>query len=183
MLNRRRELSPAYVEQVSKAICKALLDFPPLLKARATVLYSSFDGEVSLHELMDTLLSRNRNVLFPQFNTSEKRYDLVSVSKDGGMKPGRYGIAEPVSGVAVCETDLSAADTAWIVPGVAFDMTGNRLGRGGGIYDRFLKHTNGLKIGVAYDWQILESIPAEAHDVTVDLLLSEHRILNFNIER
>ena len=62
-----------------------------------------------------------------------------------------------------------------IVPGVAFDPTGNRMGRGRGFYDRLLKSTpNAIKVGVAYDFQMLDTLPVEPHDVKMDLIITEH---------
>jgi 5-formyltetrahydrofolate cyclo-ligase len=62
-----------------------------------------------------------------------------------------------------------------VVPGVAFDPTGNRMGRGRGFYDRLLKSTpNAMKVGVAYDFQLLDKIPVEPHDVPMDSVITEH---------
>jgi len=62
-----------------------------------------------------------------------------------------------------------------VVPAVAFDLQGHRLGYGKGYYDRFLKKTKAVKVGVAYDFQIVEKLPAEQHDIPVDLIITPAR--------
>jgi 5-formyltetrahydrofolate cyclo-ligase len=83
----------------------------------------------------------------------------------------QFGIGEPTGPIW---TDLDAIQII-IVPGVAFDRSGNRMGRGRGFYDRMLKSTVGaLKIGIAYDFQMLDEIPVEPHDVKMDRIITEH---------
>jgi 5-formyltetrahydrofolate cyclo-ligase len=70
-------------------------------------------------------------------------------------------------------------DAVWFVPGLGFDNRGNRLGRGGGYYDRFLHRQSGFFVAVAYDWQLLDSIPYEAHDAKIDALVTDKDQLIF----
>lgn len=88
------------------------------------------------------------------------------------MEPGSFGIAEP-TGEDI--TDLSIIDIV-IVPGVGFDPKGNRLGRGKGFYDKLLKKIDAPFIGVAYDCQIADNIPALPHDVPMSLIISKSNI-------
>jgi 5-formyltetrahydrofolate cyclo-ligase len=73
--------------------------------------------------------------------------------------------------------DLSSAVDAFIIPGLAFDGSGNRLGRGGGFYDRMLANYNGYKIAIGYDFQIVGEVPRQDHDVIMDLIITEKRII------
>jgi 5-formyltetrahydrofolate cyclo-ligase len=66
-----------------------------------------------------------------------------------------------------------------IVPGVAFDLAGRRIGRGGGFYDRLLPQYRAVRAGICFDFQCLETIPAEEHDIQMDLLVTERQILKF----
>jgi 5-formyltetrahydrofolate cyclo-ligase len=85
---------------------------------------------------------------------------------------GKFGVSEPL---AECEPiPLDRFDLV-LVPGVAFDVGGNRLGRGRGFYDRILAAASGVKCGVAYDFQLLDKIPAEAHDARVNFIFTPRR--------
>ena len=88
---------------------------------------------------------------------------------------GQFGILEPKPGIS----QLAARDPidVALVPGLAFDETGNRLGRGMGYFDRLLPGIGGTKIALAYDFQILKGIPAEAHDACVDFIVTEIRVV------
>ena len=87
------------------------------------------------------------------------------------MRKGKFGILEPTSKVSLVDPDLV------VVPGLAFDLHLHRLGYGKGYYDRFLKSTSSYKIGICFDFQIVEKIPNESHDQKMDEVISEKRIL------
>ena len=76
---------------------------------------------------------------------------------------------------ATCEEIPLNKFDLMLVPGVAFDLSGNRLGRGQGFYDRILAEASGIKCGVAHDFQLLEKIPAEPHDAKVDFIFTPSR--------
>jgi 5-formyltetrahydrofolate cyclo-ligase len=91
---------------------------------------------------------------------------------------GRFGIREPRKELPCAPAHLLAdRDLAWIVPGVAFDETGGRLGRGRGYYDRMLRDVLGIKVGVGYDWQVVPCLPSSSHDVRMDVIVTNSRIL------
>lgn len=90
------------------------------------------------------------------------------------MRQGAFGIYEP-GGDTVC--DISQMDVV-IVPGVAFDRRGNRVGRGRGYYDRLLSGCQAIKIGICYDFQLLERITADSHDVTMDYIVTDDEIID-----
>jgi 5-formyltetrahydrofolate cyclo-ligase len=87
---------------------------------------------------------------------------------------GKFGVSEPVPECGA--VPLNRFDLV-LVPGMAFDLSGNRLGRGKGFYDRILSETSGVKCGVAYDFQLLETIPTEAHDARVNFIFTPSRAL------
>ena len=94
------------------------------------------------------------------------------------MKQGAFGIWEPADDTAVDPSLLE-----WIVvPGVAFDRRMNRLGRGKGYYDRLLRQTPARKIGICYGLQLVDEIPAEPHDIQMDLIITENDIIYKNNE-
>ena len=95
------------------------------------------------------------------------------------VRPGLYGILEPLSDLPALSPALWAApNTVWLVPGMAFDLSGNRLGRGQGYYDRLLKAPPGRKIGIAFHWQIVDELPIAPGDVKMDLIVTDVELPN-----
>lgn len=113
-------------------------------------------------------------VLLPRYSQRLGAYEMVPVP-DGcaDTQIGAYGIREPLPGmVAASREETCNESVVWLVPGLAFDKTGNRLGRGGGFYDRLLLGVRGIKIGVAYPWQLVDLLPTEPHDMPVDIVVT-----------
>ena len=94
------------------------------------------------------------------------------------FRSGRFGIREPRPDNGPVEPGAAAGeDVVWLVPGLGFDRSGRRLGRGRGYYDRLLRGVRGLTIGVAFDWQIVPEIPAGALDARMDMLVTETALI------
>ena len=133
-------------------------------------VYLSTNQEVSTDSLIDNLIRSGTSVLVPRIINKTK---MVAVAFPGwdNLRPGALGIPSPPD------------DTPWqhqidlaVVPGLGFSMTGERLGHGAGYYDRWLEeYPKIVKIGVAFDYQIVACVPAEAHDVRMDFMLTETR--------
>ena len=137
---------------------------PRFFQAYTILLYSALPDEVQTQSLLDELTEAGKTVLLPKVVSSEdmelRRYTGVS-----SLQPGAYGIMEPVGARF---TDYAAIDVA-VVPGMAFDTQGHRLGRGKGYYDRFLAKLPGVyKIGLCFSWQLVDEVPSEANDITMD---------------
>ena len=91
---------------------------------------------------------------------------------------GHYGILEPRGELAGLRPPYDGdRRMMWLIPGLGFDMKGHRLGRGGGYYDRLLSGATGMKTGVGYDCQIFDAIPCEPHDIGVDYVVTETRVV------
>lgn len=137
-------------------------------RARTVLMYWSMDDEVQTHRFVERWY-RDKVVLLPCVDGDDLR--LRQYTGPECLVAGeQFGIGEPTGPewTALDEVELI------VVPGVAFDRTGNRMGRGRGFYDRLLKSTpNAVKIGVAYEFQMLEEIPVESHDVKMDIVISE----------
>ena len=131
-------------------------------------------GGVSLQTLFSGCWKLDKRTCIPVFNEETKHYEMAEIIEDTPCRIGHYGIREPLSPafVAMNEIDLVA------VPGVAFDPNGNRLGRGGGYYDRLLEGFCGHATGIAFDFQLLPRVPADAHDQPVGCIVTETKILN-----
>lgn len=172
---KRQALSEAFKQTTSATIAERL-SRSALFKDAATVaLYMYFGGEVRLDELFPICWAAGKRTCIPVYNERLKQYDMAVITEHTEFREGHYGIREPVSPtlIAMQDIDLMA------VPGVAFDDKGNRLGRGGGFYDRMLSGFEGARIAVAFNFQIYDQIPTEPHDLPMDGLISETATFTF----
>lgn len=157
----------------SRVIFDKLLALPVFQKSETIVFYASFKGEVDTFAMMERAIELNKRVALPVVEKETKKILPVRVGSIKELKPGAYGIPEPQITIdgAVSLTDIDLV----VVPGVAFDRSKNRLGRGAGFYDRFLSAlpVSTPTIGLAYDFQIVDALPGlESHDRPVSLVLT-----------
>ena len=154
----------------SEAVMRRVEALPEFEKARVVLLYWSMADEVQTHEFVNRWYDK-KVLLLPCVEGD----DLLLRQYTGPeclVAGEQFGIGEPAATLPVF-TELERVEMI-VVPGVAFDRTGNRMGRGRGFYDRLLKSTpNAVKVGVAYDFQMIESVPVEPHDVKMDRVISE----------
>ena len=143
---------------------------PQLQSAHTILFFAPLPDELDVWPLLEKLLPSKRVCALPAFDSAAECYVARRVRNlETHIATGKFGISEPL---AECEhVPWDRFDLA-LVPGMAFDMTGNRLGRGRGFYDRILAAASGIKCGVAYDFQLLERIPAEAHDARVNFIFT-----------
>jgi 5-formyltetrahydrofolate cyclo-ligase len=170
----RENLSPKEIRELSAAVIDRLKKCKYFQNAKSVMFYFPVKGEVDLLPLMEELLKdKTKKVLLPKI-TQEDELVAVEVSDMEVLRPGKYGIPEPLGGKIVKPEKIDLV----IVPGVAFDEKCNRLGMGKGYYDRFLPRVKGKKVGVAYDFQIIPSFefPKEAHDEPVDAVITPTRV-------
>jgi len=146
----------------------ARLEEEPVFKASQTILlYFSLTDEVFTHEFIEKW-SRSKTILLPVIK--DDVLELCVYSDSGDLSPGAFDIQEP-SGEAF--TDYDSIDLA-IVPGMAFDKSGNRLGRGKGYYDKLLPQIKAHKIGICFPFQITHEVPTEPFDIPMDKIISAH---------
>jgi 5-formyltetrahydrofolate cyclo-ligase len=154
----------------SIAIAERLLALPELAETRTVLLHAALRDEVDLAAVIGPLLARGVRTLFPRVRGTE--LELVAAADLRTLQLGYRGIMEPV-GPAIDPTVIDAA----IVPGVAFDPQGGRLGQGGGHYDRLLPRLppDAVRIGVCFACQVVPAVPREPHDVPMHLVVHERR--------
>jgi 5-formyltetrahydrofolate cyclo-ligase len=167
-------LTEAEVCARSAAVWERLSVLPEFARATRLLIYVSKGTEVDTHGLIQQLLAMGRQVYAPGFEAVKKKYVACALNDfHSDLTMGRFGILEPKP-EAIQPPARDPIDAA-LVPGLAFDETGNRLGRGMGYFDRLLQEVRGAKIALAYDFQILSEVPAEAHDARVDFIMTETR--------
>ena len=154
-----------------------VLELPEVAAANSVALYVSISDEPSTGTLRESLSYRDVEVLLPILREDNG----LDWGRDrGALEVGRHGLLHP-SGPVI---DLADADVV-IVPAVAVDAMGRRLGRGGGSYDRALAHyrsarPDGLVVALTFDGALVEELPPEAHDQAVDALVTEQRTVRFS---
>ena len=141
--------------------------------AHTILFFAPLPDELDIWPMLEMSLARGSNCALPFFDAEKNTYGaklLKNLATDIGI--GRFGVREPA---ATCDQIALTKFDLVLVPGMAFDLQGNRLGRGQGCYDRLLAKTSGITCGVAYDFQLLENIPAETHDAKVNFIFTPSR--------
>ncbi len=137
--------------------------------ARSILFYAPLADELDLWPLLAEALGADKVVALPRFNTTTGGYVVCRIQNaPAEIATGRYGIREPMES---CSPATGPFDLI-LVPGVAFDVSGGRVGRGAGFYDRLLSRITGPRCGVAFDEQIVDTVPSESHDLTMDYILT-----------
>jgi 5-formyltetrahydrofolate cyclo-ligase len=161
----------------SRLIQARVLQFSPYLLSHSVALYSSIQNEVETGTIRDHALGAGKNVFFPRFG-SQDLLELIKIESATELKLGRLGILEPTGERRLAGRDRE--DLVVFVPGIAFDLRGNRLGRGKGWYDRLITRDLGgaTLVALAYDFQIVEAVPAEEWDQKVHYVITERSIVD-----
>ena len=160
----KRQFTPQQLEELSLPIINRLR--PMLAEAQTIMAYYSLPDEVCTHSLIDHLVDEDRTVLLPKV-TGPDSMEVRRYTSCSDLHEGAFHILEPVGELF---TDYSSIDIV-LVPGMAFDAAGHRLGRGRGYYDRFLHSCSARTIGVCFDFQKVEEVPSDVHDIAVDVVI------------
>ncbi|MBQ6594773.1 MAG: 5-formyltetrahydrofolate cyclo-ligase [Clostridia bacterium] len=165
---RKRALTSLQIERASARLTRRFLATDAYRSCRTLFGYCSYNQEVRTEPILLQALKDEKTLALPRIFGRELRFLIVEDLKD--LRPNRMGIPEP------CETAAEASDEHALIlmPGLAFDPSGRRLGYGGGYYDRYLaRHTGHTLIALCYDFQLLDGLDGAPHDVPVDMVISE----------
>jgi 5-formyltetrahydrofolate cyclo-ligase len=176
ILSARASLSAAEREQRSSAASRHLLALEPLAACRTILLFYPYKDEIDTRPFMAAAIRRGQEIWLPLTDPAERRLTPYVYGGEKALRQGAYGIWEPDP--TVCrQADIAKLD-AVVLPGVAFDGCGGRLGYGGGYYDRFLERCGQrpLLVGYAFATQVVERVPTEPHDVPIDYLVTDDGI-------
>lgn len=176
MLLERRSLSPAAIAAESALIAKKLLAWQPYAAVGTVLAFAAMPDEPQTAFIMQDALQQGKKLCLPRIDGSYGSMAAAEVHSLAELVEGKYGILAPPPEKAVIDPGCIELI---IVPGVAFTLTGQRLGLGAGFYDRFLAQAGqAVRIGLALQCQIAASIPCEDHDYLVDHLATHAGIIN-----
>ena len=172
ILKQRRALSDSEVHDRSLLICDNIYRSRVYEKAKDVCLYMPINNEVDVALMLDQVLDDGKRAWLPK--VIEDEMDFFAYDRDTPLTIGAYGITEPDTD-EILEPD---ENTLIIMPGAVFSHDRDRIGYGGGYYDKYLdKHREVMTVAACYDLQIVDSIPAEMHDIKPQALVSEKRII------
>ena len=176
----RVQLSKQDVLNKSKKIVKRLSELEEFKNSNTVLFYVSYNNEVFTHDLIEESLKIGKNVIVPKSDKENRNLILSKLESWDDLEKGAYDILEPkedkISEISKNEIDMI------IVPGVGFDEHGCRIGHGLGYYDELLRDsTNAIHIGLAFEIQIVDVIPIEEHDMPVDMIITEERLIDCRV--
>jgi len=184
----RRGLSPAEQKQAAHSLCRQLVTSPLFLRSQRIACYFANDGEIDLQPVINRIWRMGKECYLPILGgLAHNRLDFVRYLRGEALLANRYNILEPEArhqSVPPWAIDLV------LLPLVAFDIYGNRLGMGGGYYDRTLSYLRWRRwwrtpclIGVAHDFQQIETLPSEAWDIPLNGVVTESGVMLFAIKK
>lgn len=173
ILRQRRHLPLAEAVALGTQAQQRLIASGFFAAARSVALYSPIRNEVATDVLFAAAVAAGKQVFFPRVRAAE--LEFAAVDRISALQPGSFGIHEPGPAAAVA----GAIDLV-VVPGVAFDRRGHRLGYGRGFYDRYLAAAGATmdKVGLCYRFQLLDRLPDDQHDQELDWLVTEDAVIS-----
>lgn len=172
MLKTRNSLSKEMLYKMSEIIQTRVLNMNEFINAKTVAAYHPVGSEVGTLKILSSVLQLNKRLTLPRVEGETKMIfaEVKDLQKD--LKVGQYKIMEPKNHCSkINKLDLV------LVPGIAWDKYGHRLGYGKGYYDRYLVNLQTKSVGLAYDFQVLENIPHGKNDFRVNLIVTEKRII------
>jgi 5-formyltetrahydrofolate cyclo-ligase len=173
------EISPEARTEKSRLICTAILGSEEYRRAAVVMLFLSMSREVDTTAIIKDAFQCGKTVAVPKLIEPRQMIPVEIRSLETGFRIDKMGLRNPVMGDLVPCEDIDLA----IVPGLAFDRQGNRLGRGAAYYDRFLAEPGmrAMKWAAAFSEQIVDAVPHHAMDIPMDALVCEQGILKFKL--
>lgn len=156
----------------SNAVNEKLFNMTCWKEAKSVFTFVSYNNEIDTYSIMKQALAEKKRLFVPKVDGQDMFFfEITDIEKD--LKPGAYGIMEPNT----LGQDISRAGLM-IVPGLAFDNNKNRLGYGGGFYDRYLSFPNiHVTVAIGFDFQIIDEVPCEATDIKMDYIVTPNNTI------
>lgn len=172
MRQKRREVSVDETKTAGESICRQIFSLDFMRDTKTVMTFCSSFKEPDTSGIFRILKEQGKRIVVPISNTDNFTIIPSYVSPDLSFTAGAYGIKEPT---VTSEARVEDIDVA-IIPGIAFTPSGGRLGFGKGYYDKFLSEFKGIKIGICYEFQLLDKLPLSEHDINMDIIITEKRI-------
>ncbi len=170
-LAKRNSLSKKEIEEKSNAIQKLVEELPEFKKAKCIILYYGVNNEVETNKLIEKAIALEKRVALPATNFEKRAMVPREINSLEELKETTQGLFEPKTQKPVESKEIDLI----IIPGVAFDKAGSRIGRGMGFYDSLLRKTSTKTplVGLCFEENLEESIPTESHDVKMDIVITD----------
>ncbi|HEX9025321.1 MAG TPA: 5-formyltetrahydrofolate cyclo-ligase [Clostridium sp.] len=181
ILTKRKNIDIVEKEKMDKKILDEFYENKYYREAKNIFIYISYDSEINTRGIINKALKDNKKIYVPRTEFKTRFMDAVEITSLDNLIESKYGILEP----SVEEPHIEPNELDLIVvPGVAFDRNGGRMGYGAGFYDRYFKRISkdGIKkiakLALAYDFQILEKVPMNEQDVPVNYIITEKEFIH-----
>ena len=173
-LGLRKQMPKEELSGKSEQILSALLSLDAIKNAKIVMLYISYNQEVNTHPLIKILKASGKNICAPICDTDSCEMTAYYIDGTDSLVSGAYGILEPKPERKANEEDIDCV----IVPACVFGRNFARIGYGKGYYDRFLpKAKNAVKIGLCYDFCLIDNVKADRYDEYVDIIVTEKEVI------
>lgn len=173
MIEKRNSIGVDEKIEMDRKIFSTFFMMEEYIKCQDICIYIGYGSEIKTTEIIKRALDDKKNVFVPRMKEN-REMDFIKIENLECLKKNKMGILEPENNLnkVVEKIDLN------ILPGLAFDLKGGRIGYGGGYYDRYFQNKKGFKnIALCYEFQIMDSIPMEIHDIKYDCLISEKNVM------
>ncbi len=174
ILEQRKQISEEQRQVYSYKIAKNLYSLPQFQQSNAIYSYVSFKEEVITDAILSCALEQGKKVAVPKVQSKQIEFYYIQGKQD--LEVGYWGIMEPIN----TNTPAHDKQVLLLMPGLAFDSNHNRIGYGGGFYDKYLaehKDINFYKAALAFEFQVVPHIPYEEYDKKVDCIITPNRVL------
>lgn len=166
-------LSSSAKSDAAAALVGRLLSSDEFGRAQSVGMYVPIaKWEIDIVKAIWSGLDQGKNIALPRWNAAAEEYEFAAIKQWNQLSPGRFGVLEPVD---KCPKVKGNFLDAVFVPGLAFSLDGGRLGRGGGFYDRLLQDVRSVRCGIAYECQLLDSLPLDPWDEKMERILTPNR--------
>lgn len=167
--NFRQELTPEKKRELDKAIVERLLTWLPWKEAKHVLLYYPLEFEIDICPVIAKAFEQKKQVALPRCEKETGQMEFYEIGHLSDLEKGPFDLWEPRKTKEIQKKQYDVC----LLPGLAFDKKGVRLGYGKGYYDRFLADYKGIKVGAVYDELLIDSLPANPSDIGVDYVITE----------
>jgi len=175
-----RQITSDEKKRFSRMITDKILQLPEYLNSRVIMAFLSMEVEYDTSEFIDRAIESGKVICAPKVDWDSWSMYPVRICNSSDVIVDNHNLKEPKGDEQVLPDEIDLI----LVPGLAFDIRGKRLGRGGGFYDTFLSRADvrrAVKLAPTFDCQVLNSIPVSDKDVSIDIIVTPHKLLRFRV--